>query len=335
MTSYLCPLKAYLSSQGITLPILFRSAIALAFHVPVIIVLSRAWGLAGVVTAVWLSDLAMVIVLAAYIVVTEARRKVRPMEGGGWRDLWIRPGDWVQLLKLSRPCCLTICLEWWCYEILILVTGRLPDARRMVAVLAVVLNFDYRLFAVMLSLATSASTCFSNELGAGEAMVAHRSAYVSLGLSLVASCLGSSAMAGAGRGWGSLYSHDAGVVDGVRRMMLLMALVEVVNFPFNACGGIVRGTTRPWLGMYASLGGFYLVALPLGLALGFGLGLGLGGMLLGFLVGAFTTAALLLLLVSRIDWAAEAQKAQVLVGASSAGALEGGAHDQTIEETKV
>ncbi|MQM10969.1 hypothetical protein Taro_043870 [Colocasia esculenta] len=326
-TSFLCPLKAYLTSQGVTLPILFSSAAALALHVPITVLLSRAWGLAGVATAVWLSDLAMAIMLAAYVVVAETRTKAA--EGGGWWELQ-RLGDWLQLLRLSGPCCLTTCLEWWCYEILVLLTGRLPDARRMVAAIAVVLNFDYLLFAVMLSLGTCASTRVSNELGAGKALVARRSAYVSLGVSLVAGCLGCSAMAGARGWWGPLYSHDARVVDTVRRMMLLMALVEVVNYPLTVCGGIVRGTARPWLGMYASLGGFYLVALPLGSALAFRVGLGLGGLLLGILVGVFTTAAVLLLLVSRIDWLAEACKAQVLVGESIT-AVEGG-HEQA-EET--
>jgi MATE family multidrug resistance protein len=32
------------------------------------------------------------------------------------------------------------------------------------------------------------------------------------------------------------------------RAMKVMALLEVVNFPLNVCGGIGRGTARPLLG---------------------------------------------------------------------------------------
>ncbi|EXC02939.1 hypothetical protein L484_012066 [Morus notabilis] len=32
-------------------------------------------------------------------------------------------------------------------------------------------------------------------------------------------------------------------------MLLLMALIEMMNFPLTVCGGIVRGTARPWLTM--------------------------------------------------------------------------------------
>lgn len=66
-------------------------------------------------------------------------------------------GDWLGLLRMAFPCCLNTCLEWWCYEILILLTRCLLDAQRMVVVIDVTLNFDYLLFAAMLSLSVSAS----------------------------------------------------------------------------------------------------------------------------------------------------------------------------------
>ncbi|KAJ6829134.1 protein DETOXIFICATION 56 [Iris pallida] len=311
VASFLSPLKAYLSSQEVTLPTLLSSAVALALHIPLNIVLARARGIQGVAMAIWLSDLATAVMLAAYVYRSE--RKIG--KGGGWWDQ--RVGDWVQLLRLAAPCCLTTCLEWWCWEILVLLTGRLPDPQRAVAVAAVVLNFDYLLYSIMLSLATCASVRVSNELGAGRAQAARDSAYVSLGLGVLSGFLGALATAGARGGWGSLFSHDEGVVDGARKMMRLMALVELVNFPLAVCGGIVRGTAAPWVAMCASLGGFYLVALPLGAILAFRVRLGLGGLLLGFLAGATIGAALLVLFVALKNWEEEAAKAEKLAGAST------------------
>ncbi|KAM1258395.1 hypothetical protein ACFX13_038730 [Malus domestica] len=95
-------------------------------------------------------------------------------------------------------------------------------------------------------------------------------------------------------------------------MMLLMALVEVVNFPLVVCGGIVLGTARPWLAMYANLGGFYLLALPLGVVLAFKIALGLSGLLVGFLIGIVVCLILLLIFVFRINWEEEGCKAQTL-----------------------
>ncbi|KAF8379332.1 hypothetical protein HHK36_028766 [Tetracentron sinense] len=309
VTSLLCPLKAYLSSQSITIPIMFSSALALVLHLPINILLSKAKGLEGVSIAVWITDLIVVILLVVYVLVKESKNRGKWKEIGWW-DQGL--GDWVRLLRLSGPCCLTTCLEWWCYEILVLLTGHLADAKQAVSVLAVVLNFDYLLYSVMLSLATSASTRVSNELGANQPGQAYQSAYVSLAVSIVSGCVGGSVMVAVRGVWGTLFSHEEGILRGVKKMMLLMAVVEVVNFPLTLCGGIVRGTARPRLSMYASLGGFYLLALPLSVVLAFRVGLGLGGLLLGFLVGMFACLFLLLVFVARIDWVGEAEKARQL-----------------------
>ncbi|XP_010053391.2 protein DETOXIFICATION 56 [Eucalyptus grandis] len=309
VTSFLCPLKAYLSSQGVTVPIMFSSALALAFHVPINILLVKLKGLQGISMAVWITDLMVAILLALYVAIA-ARGKDQSWKDGGWWEH--RVGDWIQLLKLCGPCCLTTCLEWWCYEILVLLTGRLENAKWAVGVLAIVLNFDYLLYSAMLSLATCASARVSNELGANRPHNAYRSAYVSLLVSVLSGCIGAMLMVASRGFWGNLFSHNLGIVASVKKMMLLMALVEVVNFPLAVCGGIVRGTAKPWLAMYSNLSGFYLLALPLGIFFAFKAGLGLAGLLLGFLVGVVSCLMLLLVFVARIDWNEEARKAQTL-----------------------
>ncbi|KAK3224772.1 hypothetical protein Dsin_004634 [Dipteronia sinensis] len=309
-TSLLCPLKAYLSSQNITIPTMLSSALALVIHMPVNILLVKAKGLEGVSMAIWISDFVIVILLALYLLVKEFYKEGKWKEGGWWEQ---NLSDWLRFLKLCGPCCLTTCLEWWCYEILVLLTGRLANPRQVVGVLAIVLNFDYLLYSVMLSLATCASIRVSNELGANQAGKAYQlSAYVSLGVCIICGCIGASITLGVRGIWGSLFSHDKGIIKGVKKMMLIMALVEVVNFPVAVCGGIVRGTARPWLAMYANLGGFYLIALPLGVVLAFKEALGLGGLLIGFLIGMVVCLALLLVFVARINWEEEAGKAQNL-----------------------
>lgn len=332
VTSMLCPFKAYLSSQSITIPIMFSSALALAFHIPINIFLAKAKGLEGVSMAIWISDLIATILLVSYVLLME-NRKGGNWKVGGWWDQSIR--DWLRLLKLSGPCCLTTCLEWWCYEILVLLTGRLPNAKQAVGVIAIVLNFDYLLYSVMLSLATCASTRVSNELGANRSISAYQSAYVSVAVSTISGCFGAMLMVGARGFWGPLFSHDKGIIKGVKKMMLLMAVVEVVNFPLAVCGGIVRGTARPLLAMYANLGGFYILALPLGVVLAFKASLGLGGLLLGFLVGMVTCLALLLSMVLRIQWHEEAGKAEIL--ASNVAAVKDGNQKtvDTLNDTKV
>lgn len=309
ITSFLCPLKAYLSTQNITLPIMFTSALALALHIPVNFWLSKAKGLEGISIAVSISDFVVAILLGLYVLVAEQRKGGNWKEGGWFEQ---RRSEWVRLIKLSGPCCLTTCLEWWCYEILVLLTGRLPNAKQSVGVLAIVLNFDYLLFSVMLSLSTCSSIRVSNELGARRPEIARRSAYVSLFISVLSGFVGGSVMALARGVWGPLYSRDEGIVRCVKRMMVLMAIVEVVNFPLAVCGGVVRGTARPWLGMYANVVGFYLVALPLGVVLAFKMKMGLAGLLMGFLGGVVACLVMVLVFVMRMNWDDETERAQIV-----------------------
>ncbi|KAK7330706.1 hypothetical protein VNO77_24904 [Canavalia gladiata] len=329
VTSLLCPLKAYLSSQCMTLPSMFSSCVALVFHIPVNMLLSKAMGLKGVSIAVWISDLIVVILLATYVVVVESRNGSRWWKEGGWWDQSMK--DWIRLLKLCGSCCLNTCLEWWCYEILVLLTGHLPKAKQALGVLTIVLNFDYLLYSVMLSLATSVSTRVSNELGANRANHAYKSACVSLTIGVISGCIGSLMMVAVRGVWGNLFSHDKGIIKGVKKMMLFMALIEVFNFPVAVCGGMVRGTARPWLGMYANLCGFYFLALPLAVVFAFKLHLGLVGLFLGLLIGIVTCLILLLTFIARINWVEEATKAQTLVRNPHTQQVDGNEGNERIE----
>lgn len=308
--SLLCPLKAYLSSQGVTLPIMYTTAAATSLHIPINIFLSRAKGIEGVAMAVWITDFIVVILLTGYVIAAE-RLKENKWKEGGWLDQCAQ--DWFTLIKLSGPCCLTVCLEWWCYEILVLLTGRLPNPVQAVSILIIVMNFDYLLYAVMLSLGTCVATRVSNELGANNPKGAYRAACTTLVVGVVFGCIGALVMISCRGVWGSLYTHnDQVILNGVKKMMLIMAVIEVINFPLVVCGEIVRGTAKPSLGMYANLGGFYLLALPLGTSLAFKAKLGLGGFLIGFLVGISVCFSILLIFIARIDWEKEAAKAQIL-----------------------
>lgn len=288
---------------------MLSSALGVALHVPVNMFLSKVKGLEGISMAVWITDLVVAIILGVYVLIEEQRKGGKWNEGG-WFDQGTK--EWFGFLKLAGPCCLTTCLEWWCIEILVLLTGRVPNAKQAVGVIAIVLNFDYLLYSVMISLATCASVRVSNELGANRPGLAYRTAYVSICISLASGLIGASVMVAARGVWGPLFSQDKGILLSVEKMMMLMAVVEVVNFPLTVCGGIVRGTARPWLAMYANVCGFYLLALPLGVVLELKMKLGLAGLLVGFLVGMVACLVLILVFVAKIDWDDEANKAQKL-----------------------
>ncbi|KAJ0910117.1 hypothetical protein HanRHA438_Chr06g0248811 [Helianthus annuus] len=83
VTSFLCPLKSYLTSQSMTIPIMLTSALAVVLHVPVNIVLAKTRGFEGISMAIWITDLVVVILLAVYVVVVEFRKVEHGKKVGG------------------------------------------------------------------------------------------------------------------------------------------------------------------------------------------------------------------------------------------------------------
>ncbi|XP_040382260.1 protein DETOXIFICATION 51-like [Oryza brachyantha] len=76
VTSFLGPCKSYLRAQEITLPTLFSSALALVLHDPLTMWMARTKGIQSVAAVVWISDLAVAVMLATYVLASERLRKV-------------------------------------------------------------------------------------------------------------------------------------------------------------------------------------------------------------------------------------------------------------------
>lgn len=311
-TSLLEPLRIYLRSQCITKPMMTCSAIAVALHVPINIFLHRL-GVKGAALAICWSDFNVVVLLVVYVVKTGIHKTTH--EEGWWR-LKGCSGGCVALLRLSVASCLMTCLEWWCYEIVMLITGRLPRPQESVSELAIVFNADQILFALMLSLGSCASTRVGNELGGNRPVGAYHAAVVSVGLSVVIACAGSVAMISGRNAWGGLFSRSEEVVQGVGKLLCVMGVMEIFNFPQAVSGGVLRGTGKPSMAVYANLGAFYLLGLPLGTLLAFKFKMGLMGLLLGLLVAITVCASLTVTAVLRMDWVQQALVAQNLTSQS-------------------
>lgn len=198
--------------------------------------------------------------------------------------------------------------------------GRLPKAEQAVGVLVIVIEFDYLLYSLMSSLAMCASIRTSNELGANSAVRAYQSAYISLGISVLSGLIGAAVMVITREVWGRLFTKDREMVNSVGKLLLILVVVEVFNFPLQVCLGILRRTAQPKLGFYANVTGFYLLALPAGAILTFNFHLGIVGILIGYLVGTISCLIMLQFFILRINWDEEAIKATILN--STAGKIE-------------
>ncbi|KAL6007744.1 Protein DETOXIFICATION 54 [Asimina triloba] len=152
--SFLQPLRVYLRSQGVTKPMMYCSALAVVFHVPlnVVMVLVLGLGVPGVAISSVLTNLNTVFFLVGYLkwsAVCEVTWK-------GWsteaiRKLW-------PLMELALPSCFGICLEWWWYEIMTVMAGYLPRPRLAVAATAILIQTTSMMYTVPMALAACVST---------------------------------------------------------------------------------------------------------------------------------------------------------------------------------
>jgi multidrug resistance protein, MATE family len=150
------PLRVYLRSQGVTRPMAACSAIAVALHIPlnVLLVFGLGLGVRGVAVAQALTNTNMVLFLLAYIRWAGACDET-------WRG-WARPADVARglpgLASLAIPSCVGVCLEWWWYEVVTVLAGYLPNPTAAVGAAGVLIQTTSLMYTVPMALAACVST---------------------------------------------------------------------------------------------------------------------------------------------------------------------------------
>ncbi|XP_062234211.1 protein DETOXIFICATION 52-like [Phragmites australis] len=326
--SLIHPLRVYLRSQGITRPLAAAAGAAVLFHVPANYVLVGHLGLGapGVAAAASASNFVLLSVLLAYVV---GRRDAALCAAGAPTAEWL--AGWGLLVRLAAPSCVSVCLEWWWYEVMILLCGLLPDPKSAVASMGVLMQTTALVYVFPSSLGFGVSTRVGNELGANRPGRARAAAQVAVA---VAAAMGLAAMsfaAGVRHAWGRMFTADADILRLTAAALPIVGLCELGNCPQTVCCGVLRGSARPARAAHVNLGAFYLVGMPVAVLLAFGLGVGFVGFWVGLLVAQVCCAGLMLCVVRSTDWEAQARRAQELTSSSPADVEESGTHMSAAE----
>ncbi|KAF3965492.1 hypothetical protein CMV_010323 [Castanea mollissima] len=75
-------------------------------------------------------------------------------------------------LRLAIPSAVMVCLETWSFEMMVLLSGLLPDPKLQTSVLSICLNTGSLVWMIPFELSGAVSTRVSNELGAGRPKIA-------------------------------------------------------------------------------------------------------------------------------------------------------------------
>ncbi|KAH6756785.1 hypothetical protein C2S51_038891, partial [Perilla frutescens var. frutescens] len=274
------PLRIYLRTQSITLPLTLCAAASILLHVPInyLLVCKLGLGIKGVaLSAVW-TNFNVVASLIVYVVFSGIYTKTW---GGGLTTECFK--GWKPLLNLAIPSCISVCLEWWWYEIMILLCGLLLSPKATVASMGILIQTTALIYIFPSSLSFSVSTRVSNEIGARRPQRAKFAAIVGLSASFL---LGFSALffaVSVRKFWARMFTEDSQIIALTSLVLPIIGLCELGNCPQTTGCGVLRGTARPKVGANINLGCFYLVGMPVAVALAFYYKMDFEGLWLGLL----------------------------------------------------
>lgn len=266
-------------------------------------------GIKGVAVSGVLTNFTLVASLITYILVSGVHKET--WEGVSMECL----KGWKTLMNLAVPSCVSVCLEWWWYEIMILLCGLLSNPRATVASMGILIQTTALIYIFPSSLSFSLSTRVSNELGANRPKEAKRAAVVGLSLSWV---VGFSALAFAvmvRNIWAQMFTKDEEIIALTSMVLPIIGLCEIGNCPQTTGCGVLRGIARPKVGANINLGCFYLLGMPVAVGLGFILGFDFKGLWFGLLAAQLSCMAAMMAVLSGTDWEFESERAKELTGA--------------------
>ncbi|XP_047342326.1 protein DETOXIFICATION 49-like [Impatiens glandulifera] len=309
LQSFLHPIRIYLRSQSITLPLTFCAVFAIILHIPInyLLVSILKLGIEGVAIAgVW-TNFNLVVSLILYIVISGVYKKTWP----GISMDCLR--GWSNLVNLAIPSCISVCLEWWWYELMILLCGLLINPQATVASMGILIQTTALIYIFPSSLSFSVSTRVGNELGANQPEKAKLAAVVGLSYSFV---LGLAALffnLNVRNIWARMFTGDIEIITLTAAVLPIIGLCELGNCPQTVGCGALRGTARPKLGAHINLGCFYFVGMPVAICLSFYLGFDFKGLWLGLLAAQASCVMTMMVVLSRTDWSQQAERAQKLI----------------------
>ncbi|CAH1435008.1 unnamed protein product [Lactuca virosa] len=313
LLSLLHPLRVYLRAQNIILPLTYCSAVSVLVHVPLNFLLVGYFkmGISGVAIAMVLTNLNLLFLLITFVYFS-----------GVYRDSWVAPSSdclrgWSSLLALAIPTCVSVCLEWWWYELMIMMCGLLVNPKATVASMGILIQTTSLVYVFPSALSLGVSTRVGNELGANRPAKARISMIVSLFCAMVLGLMAMAFTTLMRHKWGRFFTNDSEILELTSIALPIIGLCELGNCPQTTGCGVLRGSARPTIGANINLGSFYLVGMPVAIIMGFVLKMGFPGLWLGLLAAQGTCALLMLYVLCKTDWILQVERAKELTKSPS------------------
>ncbi|XP_020994952.1 protein DETOXIFICATION 16 isoform X2 [Arachis duranensis] len=200
-------------------------------------------------------------------------------------------------------------LESWSFEMMVLLSGLLPNPKLETSVLSICLNTSTTVWTIPFGLSGAVSTRVSNELGAGHPRSARLAVYFVFAMAMVEGIFVGAMMILIRNIWGYAYSNEEEVVTYVATMLPILATSIFLDSLQCVLSGTARGCGWQKMGALINLGSYYLIGIPAAILFAFVFHMGGKGLWLGIICALIVQVSCLLIITIPTDWEEEAKKA--------------------------
>ncbi|XP_020532729.1 protein DETOXIFICATION 16 isoform X2 [Jatropha curcas] len=298
-------LVRFLQTQNNVIPMMITSGITTLLHIFTcwVLVFKSGLGNKGAALANVISYWINAALLMLYVKISPSCKKT--WTGFSKEALHGIPN----FLKLAVPSAVMLSLEIWSFEMMVLLSGLLPNPKLETSVLSISLNTCAMIYMIPLGLSGAISTRVSNELGAGQPQAARLAGCVVIFMVATEGILAASILILGRNVWGYLYSTETRVVKYVGDLLVFIAASHFVDGIQSVLSGIARGCGWQKLGAIINLGAYYLIGIPCSVLLAFAYHFGGKGLWTGLIVALIVQAIGLLAVTLCTDWDKESKKA--------------------------
>ncbi|XP_043701905.1 protein DETOXIFICATION 18-like isoform X1 [Telopea speciosissima] len=288
----------FLQTQTVIIPLVVCSVVPLAIHVGITytLVVLTPLGFRGAPLAATISLWISFLMLALYVNYADKFKHT-------WEGFLMESFHYVlPSLKLAVPSAVMVCLEYWAFEILVLIAGLLPNSETSTSLIAMCVNTEAVIFNITYGFSAAVSTRVSNELGAGNTDRAKNSITVTFKLSIILALTVILALAFGHDIWASCFTNSSIIKREFASMTPLLAFSILFDSAQGILSGVSRGCGWQHLAAWTNLATFYGVGMPIAVLLGFKTGLHAKGLWIGLICGLFCQSCSLLVITVRTKW---------------------------------
>ncbi|XP_073277748.1 protein DETOXIFICATION 41-like [Primulina huaijiensis] len=301
-----CPVQRFLQAQNIVNPLAYIAIGVFLSHILLtwLVVDVLKYGLFAAALVLSVSWWILVILQLLYVLLSPSCRETwTGFSSEALRGIW-------SYFKLTVASAVMLCLEIWYFQILVFISGLLPNPTIALDSISICTNYWNWDLQLMLGIAMAASIRVGNELGAGHPLVSKFSVIVLNTTSILISILLSLMVLIFRHGLSKLFTSEAQVIQATSKLLPLLAISVLLNGIQPILSGVAIGSGWQAIVAYVNIVTYYVFGIPIGCLLGFKTKLLAAGIWWGMIIGVFLQTATLIFLTARTDWNLEVAKAE-------------------------